>query len=60
MGLGPAALAAVETGVRETRGRPHYCDTGAEGKWREGMVFTFGELGFLGIIFSPRADLMNW
>ena len=56
MGLGPAALAAVETGVRETRGRPHYCDTGAEGKWREGMVFTFGELGFLGIIHF----LINW
>ena len=33
-GLCPAALDAVGsgTGVRETRGKPHCCDTGAEGK----------------------------
>ena len=50
-------LAAVETGVRETRGKPHCCDTGA-GKWWEGMVFTFGGPGFLWIIFSSRAALI--
>ena len=54
-GLGPATLAAVGTGVRETRREPHCCGTGAEGEWREGMVLTFAELGFLWIIFFPES-----